>query len=60
VFEMEPINPRNPLLQVTNRDKLVLTPHVSWASIESRTSLIEKVGAHIGEFLKESAQAIKN
>ena len=59
VFEMEPINPRNPLLQVSKRDKLVLTPHVTWASIESRTALIEQVGAHIGAFMRESAQAIK-
>ena len=55
VFGQEPINPDNPLLQVTNRDKLVLTPHVAWASIESRTSLIEKVGQNIREFLKERA-----
>lgn len=55
VFGQEPINPGNPLLQVTNPDKLVLTPHVAWASIESRTSLIEKVGQNIREFLKARA-----
>jgi lactate dehydrogenase-like 2-hydroxyacid dehydrogenase len=55
VFEQEPINSSSPLLQVTHRDRLVLTPHVAWASIESRTSLIGKVVQHIREFLKESA-----
>jgi lactate dehydrogenase-like 2-hydroxyacid dehydrogenase len=56
VFEKEPINPQNPLLHVSNKEKLVLTPHVIWASIETRTLLIEKVGQNIREFLQESRQ----
>ncbi|QDK83430.1 D-2-hydroxyacid dehydrogenase [Spirosoma sp. KCTC 42546] len=53
VFTQEPINPQNPLLHVTNKDRLALTPHVTWASIEARTLLMEKVGRNIEEFLQE-------
>lgn len=51
VFTQEPINPENPLLHVQHKEKLVLTPHVTWASIEARTLLMEKVGQNIDEFL---------
>lgn len=54
VFTQEPICPENPLLHVKSREKLILTPHVTWASIESRTLLMEKVGRNIEEFLRES------
>jgi len=42
-FEKEPINVANPLLQVNNKEKPVMTPHVTWASIEARTLLMEKI-----------------
>ncbi|MFC5411914.1 D-2-hydroxyacid dehydrogenase [Larkinella bovis] len=51
VFEKEPISAQNPLLQVKNPDRLVLTPHVTWASVETRTRLMEKIAQHIEEFL---------
>jgi glycerate dehydrogenase len=57
VFDKEPIRPDNPLLHLTNKDALVLTPHVTWASIESRTALLEKVGQNIEEFLAKSTLA---
>lgn len=53
VFTQEPINPQNPLLHIKNNDRLALTPHVTWASIEARTLLMEKVGQNIDEFLQE-------
>ncbi|MBD2699815.1 D-2-hydroxyacid dehydrogenase [Spirosoma sp. BT702] len=52
VFTKEPICPDNPLLHVRHKERLLLTPHVTWASIEARTLLIEKVGQNIDEFLK--------
>lgn len=53
VFTQEPINPQNPLLHVKNKERLALTPHVTWASIEARTMLMEKVGRNIEEFLTD-------
>lgn len=51
VFEQEPINAHNPLLSIKNKHKLVMTPHIAWASIEARTELIEGVKKNIEEFL---------
>lgn len=53
VYEKEPIHADNPLLQIRHKEKLALTPHVTWASIEARTLLMEKVGQNIREFLSE-------
>jgi lactate dehydrogenase-like 2-hydroxyacid dehydrogenase len=53
VFEREPINKDNPLLKVNNSEKLVLTPHMAWISIEARTSLIDKVCENIENFLRD-------
>ena len=59
VFEKEPIHPNNPLLRVVNKEKLVLSPHVTWSSIEARTLLMEKVGQNIQDFLKEKNLTLK-
>lgn len=59
VFEKEPIHPDNPLLRVVNKEKLVLSPHVTWSSIEARTLLMEKVGQNIQDFLKEKNLTLK-
>ncbi len=53
VFTQEPILSTNPLLHVKNKGNLALTPHVTWASIEARTLLMEKVGQNIDEFLQQ-------
>ncbi len=53
VYEKEPIDLQHPFLYVNNKEKLVLTPHVTWASIEARTLLMERVGQNIREFFKE-------
>ncbi len=53
VFAEEPIKAHNPLLHLKNPDKLVLTPHIAWASTEARILLMEKVAENINAFLKE-------
>ncbi|MBL3520418.1 D-2-hydroxyacid dehydrogenase [Arcobacter lanthieri] len=52
VISKEPIIESNPLLKVKNKDRLLLTPHIGWASIEARTRLVEMVAKNIEEFLK--------
>ncbi|WP_340105391.1 D-2-hydroxyacid dehydrogenase [Rhodohalobacter sp. 8-1] len=51
VFENEPIKADNPLLGIDKKDRLVLTPHIAWASVEARTELIEGVKKNIEEFV---------
>lgn len=50
VFENEPIKENCPLLNEDIADKLILTPHIAWASIESRNNLIKKVCKNIESF----------
>lgn len=50
VFKVEPMREDNPLLKVKNAEKLVLTPHVAWASVEARTRLFNEVIENIRAF----------
>ena len=50
VFEAEPISEDNVLLKVENKEKLVLTPHIAWASLEARTRLFEEIIENIKAF----------
>jgi lactate dehydrogenase-like 2-hydroxyacid dehydrogenase len=50
---VEPILEDNPLLKVKNKDRLLLTPHIGWASIEARTKLISLVANNIKEFISQ-------
>jgi len=51
VLEKEPLEPSNPLSQFKDSTKLIITPHMSWASIESRTRLIAEIVKNIQAFL---------
>lgn len=50
VFKVEPMKSDNPLLKVKNKEKLLLTPHVAWASVEARTRLFNEVMENIRAF----------
>ena len=52
VVSVEPILEDNPLLNVKNKNRLLLTPHIGWASVEARTRLINLVAKNIEEFIK--------
>lgn len=53
VLEKEPVDPQNPLLKIYDKDKILLTPHIAWASKESRARLIEKIAKNIEAFKRE-------
>ena len=48
-FSTEPLPADHPYLGVKNRERLLLTPHVAWASIEARTRLIDGIIENIRE-----------
>ena len=52
VFEKEPIDKDNPLIRVKYPEKLVLSPHNAWASVEARTKLVEIVIENIRSFVE--------
>ena len=47
VFTAEPLPADNPLLNVRNRNRLILTPHIGWASIEARERLVAMIADNI-------------
>lgn len=49
VFDMEPLPAASPLMNIKNKDKIVMTPHIAWASVEARKRLI---GMMIDNFRK--------
>jgi glycerate dehydrogenase len=53
VVSVEPILESNPLLKVKNKDRLLLTPHIGWASVEARNRLVKMVAKNIEEFISQ-------
>lgn len=51
VVEKEPIEKSNPLNFIKNRDRLIITPHIGWASIESRNRLIDMTYQNINNYI---------
>lgn len=53
VIEQEPIALDNPLFSVKDKNQLIITPHLAWASIESRKRLLARIIENIEAFLKK-------
>lgn len=47
VFTSEPLPADNPLMKVRDRDRLILAPHIGWASIEARERLVAMIAGNI-------------
>jgi glycerate dehydrogenase len=52
VLTHEPIDMDNPLRKIKKSEKLLITPHIAWASKEARTLLIDRIVENIITFLK--------
>jgi len=52
VMEQEPINADNPMLKLFDKEKILITPHMAWASRESRELLVEKIARNIEVYFK--------
>ncbi len=53
VLTPEPITEDNPLMHVKDPDRLLITPHIAWASVEARRKLLEGIVGNIQSFLQE-------
>ena len=49
VTTVEPIEKTSPLLTIENKDRVIITPHIAWASVEARTRLMDLVFKNITE-----------
>jgi len=56
VHEQEPIQPDNPLLKLYDKEKLIITPHMAWASKEARELLLQKIARNIESYQKGKDQ----
>lgn len=49
VLEKEPMSPDNPLFKLKDSRKILITPHIAWATTEARSRLMENVYRNIEE-----------
>ena len=47
----EPMSETNPLAKIKDSKKLIITPHITWASVEARNRLMQIIVEQIREFL---------
>lgn len=60
VLEEEPISRDNPLNEIKDSTKLIITPHLAWASIEARERLVGEVMKNIQAFLEGEDRNVVN
>lgn len=53
VLSEEPMRPDNPLRQIKDSERLVITPHIAWASVEARTRLLKIIEGQIRDFFNQ-------
>lgn len=54
VLDKEPMADDSPLLGVKDPDRLLITPHIAWAAVESRQRLMKIIAGQIDDFLHNS------
>jgi glycerate dehydrogenase len=52
VIKVEPMSPDNPLLRIQDSKKLIITPHIAWATVEARTRCVEEVYENIKAYIR--------
>ena len=60
VVEKEPLTQDNPLSRIKDSSRLIITPHLAWASVEARTRCVEGVYENIRVFLNGEERNIVN
>lgn len=50
VLTKEPMSVDNPLRKIKDSGKLLITPHIAWASVEARTKLMDIIFGQVKEF----------
>lgn len=54
VLAKEPIEANHPLFEVKDKNKLLITPHIAWASVEARHVLLQEVVKNIEAFFNKA------
>lgn len=58
VLTVEPMLPDNPLLKVQDSKKLIITPHIAWATVEARQRCAQEVFLNIKAYLNHEPRNI--
>lgn len=56
VLQEEPMNPNSPFLQIQDSKRLLITPHIAWASTEARIRLMDMVFENMKDFLDKTKE----
>ncbi len=57
VLSVEPMQPENPLREIKDSDRLLITPHIAWASVEARRRLMDTILGQVKEFFEIGVKA---
>ena len=52
VLSVEPMTEQNPLRSIKDSNRLIITPHIAWASVEARTRLMKTISGQIKDFFE--------
>ena len=52
VLTREPMSADNPLIEIKDSTKLIITPHIAWATVEARQRVTEEVYKNIEAYQK--------
>ena len=60
VVEREPLELNNPLSRLKDSNRLIITPHLAWASVEARRRCVEEAYKNIQAFLEGKERNVVN
>lgn len=60
VVEKEPLETTNPLSCFKDSSRLIITPHLAWASVEARTRCVSEAYENIAAFLRGESRNVVN
>jgi len=58
VIKVEPMAADNPLFRIKDSTKLLITPHIAWATIEARKRCVKEVHENVKAFLNQEVRNI--
>ena len=60
VVEEEPLKQSNPLSRIQDSNRLIITPHLAWASVEARTRCVWEAHENIAAYLRGENRNVVN
>lgn len=60
VLEREPLELSNPLSRIQDSNKLIITPHLAWGSVEARTRCVQEAFQNAEAFLRGELRNVVN